>query len=82
MLKTIFLTIVVVGSALALTTVSMRAGDPPHSQAIVEIQTGALTLELIKPGQLIGVNPDTQCWQSECPLITIRSQFSAAAQSS
>lgn len=79
MFRTIFLSVLVLGSALALTTLAMRAGDPPHSEALVEIQSGAVTIELAKPGSLLAINPETDCWQNTCPLLSIRSQFSAAA---
>lgn len=80
MIRGFILTILVLGSAVGMTAMAMRAGSPPYSDAIVEIQAGAVTLELIKSDDLFSINPDAQCWQSRCPLIEIRSQFSSAAQ--
>ncbi|TGY90349.1 hypothetical protein E5163_04285 [Marinicauda algicola] len=52
--------------------------EPPRSGARVELQTGAVTLEVGGPGKLIALSPDTSCWRRGCPPFSIRARLFSA----
>lgn len=67
--------------ALCLALAGAAVVEPPRSGARFELQTGAVTVEVGKPGKLLTLSPDTACWRQGCPVISIRARlFSAAPQ--
>lgn len=72
---------VLVLTSIALLAAALAVVEPPRSGARVELQTGAVTLEVGGPGKLIALSPDTSCWRRGCPPFSIRARlFSAPPQ--
>ena len=76
------ITIIAITSLALVLLALVGAGGPPRSGAWVEIQTGAVRLELAGQDSAIALSPDTRCWLDGCPNFAVRARLPglAAAQ--